>query len=291
MIAADNEQAIMRNHLLGELDEPLREEVEERIVCDSEFAERLAIEEHNLIDDYVFEGLSESERESFHKNFLLDDERRHRLKIARALEVYVAEDEKQQLPTAREPWLVADPWREALRFLQRSKVWATVAVTAILLLTFLAPTITRWIWPKAGAPVDDNRVRIEHQLAELNSLPLVVTDQLSTELVLQPTRLRADGELKKVVLENKKFVKLQLEFPSPTNYSNYRVLVRTVEGPELFAINDVKSQSNQKALVLRIPSELLSTGDYQIELQGITPNEPSAIIANYDFRIANNNIR
>lgn len=282
----DNEQAIMRKYLLGELDEPLREEVDERIVCDSAFAERLEVARDNLIDDYVFEGLTEGERKNFQNNFLLDDERRHKLRIAQALEVYVAEHEERQLATAHESWAVADRWRSALRLFQRHKFWVTLSFAVILLLVFFTPKITRLISPKATAPVDEERARSERQLAELNSRPLVATDPLSMELELQPTRLREGGELRKLLLNKEAiFVKLRLGFSSDVRYEKYRTVVRTVEGRELFTIDDLKSELGVNVVVLRIPSEFLLTGDYQIQLYGISEDGAPASVARYDFRV------
>ncbi|MDX6574249.1 MAG: hypothetical protein QOE96_202 [Blastocatellia bacterium] len=286
MIEPDNEQTIMRKYLLAELEEPLQEEVDERIVCDKAFAERLGVAQDDLIDDYVFDGLSESEREDFQKNFLLDDERRQKLMIAQAFEVYVAEGKELQPMIGHESWAVADRWRNALGFFQRHKFWVTLAFAAILLFVFFAPQITRLILPKATAPVDEERARIERQLAELNSRPLVTTDQVSMALTLQPTRLREGGELRKVVLNKEnKLVKLQLEFSSAVKYAKYRTVVRTVEGRELFTIDNLKSESGVNVVVLRIPSEFLSTGDYQIELYGISEDGVAASVALYDFRI------
>lgn len=90
MIQQRDEEAMMRSYLLGDLDETLREEVEKRILCDSGFAERLSVAQDHLIDDSVFDGLSEGELESFQNNFVTNEERRNKIRIAQAFEMRLA---------------------------------------------------------------------------------------------------------------------------------------------------------------------------------------------------------
>jgi len=203
MIQQSDEEVMMRSYLLGDLDETLREEVEERVLCDNGFAERLSVAQDNLIDDYVFDGLSESERKSFQKNFVLNDERRNKILITQALEVYVADAPKRQRAIGNYLRLPSQLWRNTLLFLERHKVWVAFSLTVALLVVFLAPKITRWLLPnKAVSPLDEQRASIERQIAELNRHPPLAANQPTFELSLQPTLLREEGKIKKVALTN-----------------------------------------------------------------------------------------
>jgi len=69
--------------------------------------------------------------------------------------------------------------------------------------------------------------------------------------------------------------------------------VRTVEGGELFAVSGLKPKmgTGSAVFLLRIPTEFLPTGDYQIELQGISADSQTAEVARYNFRVIKNATR
>ena len=81
----------IRQYLLGEVTRESRlRRIEEMILTDEAFYEELLVSEDELIDEYVRESLSASERERFESHFLSTPERRRKLKFARALRRYVA---------------------------------------------------------------------------------------------------------------------------------------------------------------------------------------------------------
>lgn len=85
-----NDEEVLRKHyMLGRLTDELRDQVEERLINDDDFVEKLSTAEDDLIDDYVFGTLSESERNSFEENFFINDERRRKLQIAQAVDLYL----------------------------------------------------------------------------------------------------------------------------------------------------------------------------------------------------------
>lgn len=288
MVQQSDEEATMRSYLLGDLDEEHREPVEEQLLCDNDFAERLYDAQDHLIDDYVFGGLSEGERESFQKNFVLSKERRNKLLIAQALEVYVTDGPERHRVAGDSSALLSKRWRNMILFLQRRKGWVAISLATALLLIFLVPKIATWLMPKnAVSPLDAQRAGIERQIAELNRRPLVATNEATFEVALQPTLLREGGETRKVVIDkNIKLVLLKLELPL-RKYERYRAIVRTVDGDELFAVPDLKPEVGTGAgtILLRIPSEFLPTNDYQIDLRGMTNDDGAGEAAQFDFRV------
>jgi len=296
MIRQSDEEAIMRSYLLGDLDEARQEQVEERVLCDAAFADRLAAAQDNLIDDFVFNVLCESERESFQKNFVLNDERRNKLLIAHAFEEYVENAPERRRAIINDPRLASGLWRNILLLLQRHKLWVTFSLTAALLLLFLlAPKITRQLLPnKSAPPFVEQRASIERQIAELNRHPSLAANQATLELTLQPTLLREGGEIRKILLTAElEFVSLKLEIPRGRRYEVYDAMVRTVDGGELFAVSDLKAMDGTDSglILLRIPSEFLPKADYQIELRGTVAGAPPVEIARFDFRVINNIVR
>jgi anti-sigma-K factor RskA len=283
------EEVLMRNYLLSVLDEEEQEQVEERLLVDEGFARRLSTAQDHLIDDYVFDALSEIERESFEKNFIITDERRKKMLLARTLEVYVDERYRPQPAQPDNSHLPSAWWRNLLHLLRSHKAW--IAVPAIvLLLFFLTPKIFRWTKPLDPiANIQSQRANIERQIAELNKRS---TDQrvqaLSAyELALQPTQLREDGGIKSVTLTSDiKLLALKLALPQ-VKREKYSALVLTVEGDELFAVEELTPETDAgvPVVLLKIPSEFLITGDDQVQLRGVAAPGQLDNPVRYNFRV------
>jgi hypothetical protein len=75
----------LRRYVLGDLEEDVRSELEELLVTDSDAFEALGVIEDELIDEYLEETSSATERRSFEQHFLTSPQRRHRLRVARGL--------------------------------------------------------------------------------------------------------------------------------------------------------------------------------------------------------------
>lgn len=281
MSRQSDEEVLMRKYLLGDLDEGRQEQVEERLLRDDGFADRLDAAQDNLIDDYVFNQLTEDDRERFEKNFTLDEERREKLLFARTLESYVGVDDVRPRDDVRPPsgW-----WKNLLLLLSEHKAWSAAAATTVVLLIFLAPRIASWLKPGDRATLSQYRASIERQLADLNKRPFDQT-QPTLELTLQPILLRESGATKEAVLDGRiRNLSLKLILPQ-ARYGRYRALVRTAEGDELFAVGGLEPEAGASELLLRIPAEFLPAGDYQLELGGVAADGHEEGPTRYYFRV------
>ncbi len=93
----------IRRYLLGGLDEGARQEVERRLLTEEDFFEELLFVEEELTDQYLNEELSADERRGFEGHFLLTPERQRKLRFAKALGRYVAENSSAALAKAAAP--------------------------------------------------------------------------------------------------------------------------------------------------------------------------------------------
>ena len=86
------QEAELRRYLLGELS--LQEQVlmEQRLFLDSEYAQLAQSVEDDLIDDYVHDDLTETEREKFENRFLKQQAYRDDISIAQALDRYLTSE-------------------------------------------------------------------------------------------------------------------------------------------------------------------------------------------------------
>lgn len=94
----------IRRYLLGDLSEPEREQVEERLMADEgELYQHLLIAEDDLIDEYVSGSLSEEEQAKFARRFLHVPELRQDVRFAAALRKHALENAGQAGADARAP--------------------------------------------------------------------------------------------------------------------------------------------------------------------------------------------
>ncbi|HQU85783.1 MAG TPA: hypothetical protein PKY59_21785, partial [Pyrinomonadaceae bacterium] len=81
----------LKKYLLDELSSTETEEIEMEMLEDSEFQTSLAIAESELIEDFIDEKLSASEREHFLSNFLVSTRRKEELEFTKSLRKQAAE--------------------------------------------------------------------------------------------------------------------------------------------------------------------------------------------------------
>src|ERR1044072_9150897 len=79
----------MRSYLLGNLEADGRAALEESILSDPGVYEELLVVEGELIDQYVVNNLSPSERQQFETHFLITAERQNNLRFGRLLRRYL----------------------------------------------------------------------------------------------------------------------------------------------------------------------------------------------------------
>lgn len=92
MLVETHESAEIRRYLLGNIQvEGERRKIEKRLMLDDDYFEEILIQEDELIQDYVDDQLSTGERRRFEKHFLISEERRDKIKFARALRRYINE--------------------------------------------------------------------------------------------------------------------------------------------------------------------------------------------------------
>ncbi|HEV2765593.1 MAG TPA: hypothetical protein VGV38_21600 [Pyrinomonadaceae bacterium] len=281
-----DEEGLLRNYLMGDLDEATREQVEERLLGDDGFAERLSAAQDALLDDYVFGTLAPGERESFDRNFVFDEERHRKLTFARALKIYVDEHGPPS-PERRDSRPTPPAWKKPLTFIQAHKTGAAVTAAALLLLLLAPPLLRRLRTPDPADLLRERRAAVERRVAEFNKRPADpnVKALPSAELALLRTLRREDGTMPRVVLtDDIKLLTLKLPLPEE-RHENYSALVLTVEGDELFAVPNLtpRLDAGGATVPLSIPADVLKTGDYQVLLRAAVGGSPE--VGRYNFRV------
>ncbi len=268
----DTQQQTIRDYLLGDLVGEQQTQFEERLLTSDAVYEELVIIEDELIDEYLREGLSASERESFESHFLAAPEHQEKLRFARTFTKYVAaEGPKYQVATdervAEEPPLQSrPPWRWFGFLPIRSPIYG-YALTAALILVVVGVTWLGWRTLNPG-PRDPGRV-----------LFVALTPGLSRDA--------GDGVSPLTVTSDTDTLRLRLLI-AELRHNSYEATL-DAEGRTLFSKSNLPKEvvNGQAAIVLDVPASLVSTGDYRVKLSGVNPNGNSESIASYSLRIQN----
>lgn len=161
----------LRRYLLAELTLEEQVLVEQRLFLDSDYSELAQAVEDDLIDEYVHDDLVASEREKFESHFLNQPESRRDLRIAEALERYLASG-KEVLPsfnpnTSHEYQQYQKTNLSLLSFRRRPAPWFALAATVLIIIS-----VVTWIAIQSG-----RRQHSEQPLQAQEPRPTQTVDQ------------------------------------------------------------------------------------------------------------------
>jgi cell division protein FtsL len=124
---------------------------------------------------------------------------------------------------------------------------------------------------------------METKLAERPTQPRIISATLSSDAS------RSEGEMTRIIIPNTAspvWVQLKIDLPAD-EYSSYRAVLAMDEGKntDLKDTIKVRARGSGKRLILTLPARLLSSGDYQLKLKGITAQGESEDVNQYSFRV------
>ena len=278
--------------------------LEERILTDDNFYQELLIAEDELIDQYLLDTLSESERNKFVSHFLITTERQDKLRFSQTF--------KRYLTAGRESEVFHDsPVLVSAGDKSTRKGWfgSFIPVTAGPTLSFDAVFRNRLILTTVS-------------LLILVAVAVVLINKLSEQRTVGPEDLfvatltpgltRDGGDTTRIrIPPDKKVVRLELQLESlasssqsgsPTdNYRSYTAELRTSENSTILRrdnlLAEVKSnrseaignrseaQGSRQVVNLDVPAEDLRSGDYNVRLSGVGASGATEPIGRYSFRI------
>ena len=156
--------AALRQFLLGAVDDEERQRIEKLFMTDSEANKRILVAEDDLIEEYLENSLTASDRDKFLVQYGHTPQRRRKLRIARSIKEYAVAEATTQTVTSGNP-----KWRtllSALR-LQNRMLLIPVAATVVIALVVGAFWVVRW--NVAREQEQNRRVAIERELSDLNA--------------------------------------------------------------------------------------------------------------------------
>ena len=276
--------ASLRQFLLGKMNENERERIESLFLTDPNMRERVLAVEQDLIEDYLEDALSVSDREEFVLRYAQTAEQQRKLRITRSIKEWAiaedlgrtaaASDVRQSGPTTSSWW--SRIWG---RLGLRPSWGVPIAAVIILAVVFALIWLNRWNGQR-------RQFAIEQEVARLNSPEgLREFPPQTPALSLSPLTLRSGQSPREVKLSSGDVVELQLVLLQSEQYPRYDALVRRHDGTDAFTVPNLHAENDRKTIRLRLPSHRLNRGLYLIKLTGLAPDGSTSSVNEYQLTV------
>lgn len=287
----DESAKSIRRFLLGEADEAEQRHVEESFITDPEYAEKLSIAEHELIEAYLDDALSAAERERFRAHFLATPQQRRKVRIAHSLKSFAAVEFASHSPPAEGQDARNVPPRRrpggALRL--RSPFVYVPLAAALVAVVFLGSwrLVEFRRAQQLRARAESQRLEAERELAQLNDPSAAGRPQPDANVIsaaLLPVNPRGAAN-RLPPLAGAGVVELRL-LPGGEEYPSYSASLQKIGEASRYTIPNLRAADTPsgRAVPVRLPARLLTPGQYRLTLRGIAADGRTEDADEYTFQ-------
>jgi hypothetical protein len=317
-----DDERLIRQYLLDELSEEEQAKVQDRLLCDRQFFDRLVVEENELMDDYLKGALTRQREEKFESYFLASPERRQKLRFAKALKKRISEE------ALSKPRIEGSLRRKHLFGLKGFSL-PSFAAGAVAALIFVVGAWVAIENARLRRQIDNARAaqaewleraqQSERRLSDEKQRNQELTQEIERErshslelereagrlkqareagragisggvvsLALMPGLSREGDQSNQLEIpQGTSRVRLEL-YPEKVGHKNYRAELRTREGKPIWSGNGLKLRKTISGdqVVVYLPAAILTVGDYVLMLRGVEGAEIQERAGTYYFRVA-----
>jgi hypothetical protein len=254
--------ALLRDFLLGKLDEEVQDQLEDAFLVDPQAKEKVLLAEHDLVEEYLEGSLTSDDKERFLARYAQTPEQRRDLQIAASIKDYAVRE-------AAKSQSIANSVSSSNNLLagSRLKSYLIPAMVAIVI-----AIITAVVWLNVRNRSDGG---LEQELAKLNSPQGINEVATSNSLDVLPVNVRGGSKQAELKQDNGSgVVELRLLWIEKEAYSTYQARIRKVGDTTWHTVPALRPKSNGGGsfIPLRVPANRLLRGTYQIELSGVNSN-------------------
>jgi hypothetical protein len=267
--------AVLRQFLLGQVDDQERQRLESMFVTGALSKERVIAAEQHLLDDFLDDSLTPEHRERFLAQYGETPAEQRKLRIAKSIQDWAATSAETTAVGA-----AAGPWWSRLFGRVRLKPVVVVPITAVALLAIVfAVVVLRGSWEQRN-----QYLAMQQELVRLNTPSMLREVSPSTHAVtLTPGAVRsAEAENEVTAPANTEFVELRLLWTQKDHFPSYQATIRRFEEDESYTIHALQLDSGN-VIHLRLPPRYLTRGLYQIEVSGVGANGTAGPTEEYKF--------
>lgn len=279
------EEGRFRQFLLGRLSEEERQRVEERLMIDPGYRERVLAAQDELIDEYAEGSLSDDERRRVAALILTTPDQRQKLRTSLLIKKYVADGAAAHTPPAGEEIERGAHRRTGTPRRWRPYAYGAVAVTLLLAFSIF---VLKSGWFRSPDEESDRRRAVESELAQLNDARAIGA-QPTYSVPLAPVFVRDLKAAPRVSPPpGASAVELRLLLMGG-EYDSYRAVIRRIDGPAGYNVANLHAAGvpGSRAIPLKVPARLLTRGDYQVTLSGVGAGDKVEEVGEYNFQVPN----
>lgn len=275
--------ALLRQFLLGKVEDEERQRIESLFLTDSLMKERIFAAEQELIDDYLEDCLSTADRETFLSLYADTAEQRRKLRIAKSIQEWAENQLKTPPPVSPEPAISA--W-SGLRAQLRLKPVLVVPIAVAAMVAIVVAIV--WVNSRRN---ERNRqyLAIQQELAQLNTPASLreVPPEISAP-TLKPGSVRSvEPQPELTIRPNSSVAELRLLWMQKEDYLTYQVILRLPGDVRSYTIpNLIAETEGGKVIRIRLPVHMLTRGNHQIELSGVSADGTTSPPEVYSFTVS-----
>lgn len=263
--------ALLRQFLLGQVDDQERQRLESMFVTGALSRERVMAAEQHLMDDFLDDALTPEDKERFLAQYGETPAEQRKLRIAQTIYDWAATEATAVGAAAGSRWsrLFGRVWLKPV---------IAVPIAAVVLIAIVVGVVAlRSRWEQQNI-----HLAMQQELVRLNS-PSLLREPSVGSVTLTPGAVRsAEAENEVTPQANAEFVELHLVWTQKERFPSYQATIRRFEEDESFTIPNLQLDSGN-VIRLRLPQRYLTRGLYQIELSGVAANGATGPAEEYTF--------
>jgi hypothetical protein len=267
--------ASLRQFLLGKVDDEERVRIESLVITNALTKERVCAAEEDLLEDYFEDALSAFDRERFRAQYAYSAVLQRRLQITgdiRNWAIGVQERKGASLGSQTSNW---------------SSVFTSFRLKPVLVMLIVATVIAIVIvglWLNRKIELRNRQLAIEKEIVRLNASTSNPEGIFS--LTLRPVTLRsAEAQTELVMRPDIQIVELRLLWNFSESYRTYQAVLKRTGDTRSLVVPDLHAEMDRKAILLRLPSQILTNGTYQVELTSIMSDGQSGPTEEFQFSV------
>jgi len=267
--------ASLRQFLLGKVDDEERVRIESLVITNALTKERVCAAEEDLLEDYFEDALSAFDRERFRAQYAYSAHLQRRLQITgdiRNWAIGVQERKGASLGSQTSNW---------------SSVFTSFRLKPVLVMLIVATVIAIVIfglWLNRKIELRNRQLAIEKEIVRLNASTSNPEGIFS--LTLRPVTLRsAEAQTELVMRPNIQIVELRLLWNFSESYPTYQAVLKRTGDTRSLVVPNLHAEIDRKAILLRLPSKILTNGTYQVELTSIMSDGQSGPTEEFQFSV------
>jgi anti-sigma factor RsiW len=265
--------ALLRQFLLGQVDDQERQRLESMFVTGALSRERVIAAEQHLLDDYLDDSLTPADKERFLAQYGETPVEQRRLRIAKSIQDWA---ESEAAVTAVGATSGSPGSRPHARF--RLKPVIMIPIAAVTVLAIVCASV----WLRSRWEQRSRHLALQQELVRLNTESL---SDISPYAALRPGTVRS-GEAENVltVPANVESVALGLRWTQGERFPSYQATISRIGEDESFTIPKLRLDSGN-VIRLKLSPRFLTRGLYRIEVSGIDANGATGPAEEYQFQV------